>query len=252
MRCAALVRPLVPAPRPSIAGAVSDLMSDRKPCSLAVPTVVGASAAISDSATNARINCRCPLPLRKLAFSLVHTEFIGTRFLRRKIVGRCCNPVNHRGLHRSENGREAIADVGSAAPKTFRSRRTAPGGPPISRPLSCRRPSCPHWTIGWRQTPLPELPVSHTGQKFLRSRSALPVTADACHDRADADRPDALAAHDFGRNVRGLPLLNSGLIPEVPFSQFLFTSLGYDQYRPVRRALSFRIYLPGVSLFLLL
>src|SRR6266705_173864 len=96
MRCAALVRPLVPAPRPSIAGAVSDLISVRKSCSLAVPTVVGASAAISDSATNARINWRCPLPLRKTAFSF-QTEFIGTRFLRRKIVGRCCNPVNHRG-----------------------------------------------------------------------------------------------------------------------------------------------------------
>src|SRR5437764_14264734 len=63
-----------------------------------------------------------------------------------KIVGRCCNPVNHRGLHRSENGREAIADVGSAAPKTFRSRRTAgwssdfrsppdpsPAGDPLAR-----------------------------------------------------------------------------------------------------------------------
>src|SRR5437660_8230586 len=96
LRCAALVRPLVPAPRPSIAGAVSDLMSVRKPCSLAVPTVVGVSAAISDSATNARINWRCPLPLPKSAFSF-QTEFIGTRFLRRKIVGRCCNPVNHRG-----------------------------------------------------------------------------------------------------------------------------------------------------------
>src|SRR2546427_12182406 len=99
MRCAALVRPLVPAPRPSIAGAVSDLMSVRKPCSLAVPTVVGVSAAaISDRATNARINWRCPLPLRKLAFLLVQRQFIGTRFFRRKNLGRFFKPVNHRRL----------------------------------------------------------------------------------------------------------------------------------------------------------
>src|SRR6266513_1057053 len=218
MRCAALVRPLVPAPRPSIAGAVSDLMSVRKPCSLAVPTVVGVSAAISDSATNARINWRCPLPLRKLAFSLVQTEFIGTRFLRRKIVGRCCNPVNHRGLHRPENGRGADGALDN------------------------------------RLVPNPVASIAGVAywQKCLRSGSALPARANVAIDRPDADRTDALAAHDLGRSFRPLSLLNSGLIPQVPFPQFLFTALGYDQYRPVRRLLSFRIYLPGVSLFLLL
>src|SRR5256885_69923 len=53
------------------------------------------------------------------------------------------------------------------------------------------------------------------------SRERAPSTCECAIDRSDA-----LAAHHLGRRVRGLSLLNSGLIPQVPFPQFLFTFLG--------------------------
>src|SRR6266513_3989355 len=117
-----------------------------------------------------------------------------------------------------------------------------------------RRPSGAEGALDNRLVPNPVASIAGVAywQKCLRSGSALPARANVAIDRPDADRTDALAAHDLGRSFRGLSLLNSGLIPQVPFPQFLFTSLGYDQYRPVRRLLSFRIYLQGVSLFLLL
>src|SRR5439155_3613129 len=194
MRCAALVRPLVPAPRPSIAGAVSDLMSVRKPCSLAVPTVVGVSAAISDSATNARINWRCPLPLRKSAFSF-QTEFIGTRFLRRKIVGRCCNPVNHRGSAAILEwpGGDGGGMVGCSADHGE------------SKDLPATR-----WpALDDRLAPNPVAGIGGVAYLAEVSRERAPSTCECAIDRSDA-----LAAHHLGRRVRGLSLLNSGLIPQ--------------------------------------
>src|SRR6202165_3587199 len=94
MTCAALVRPLAPSPRPSISGAVSVLTSVRKRCWSAVPTVVGVSAATSESAKIARIARAGAQLLRKPRCSLVQAEFINTRSPREKIVGRCANPVN--------------------------------------------------------------------------------------------------------------------------------------------------------------
>src|SRR6266571_3240323 len=114
-----------------------------------------------------------------------------------------------------------MADTWSAAPKTIGSRRTAGWSSPdnrfSSRLTHLRRSAGPHWTIGWCQTPVAGIAGVAYCEKCLRSGSAL-------HARANVaiDRPDALAAHDLGRSVRGLSLLNSGLIPQVPFSQFLF------------------------------
>src|SRR6267154_714222 len=134
-----------------------------------------------------------------------------------------------------------------------RSRRTAGRSSPDNR-FSYSSPAT-RWPIGQSagaKPPLPVLPMWHSWRSFSESGSALPARANVAIDRPDADRTGALAAHDLDRSFRGLSLLDSGLIPQVPFPQFLFTSLGYQQYRAVRRALSFRIYLPGVSLFLLL
>src|SRR6266478_3910958 len=145
-----------------------------------------------------------------------------------------------------------MADRWSAAPKAIGA-EGPPGGPHPTTDFRThlRRPAGP---LDNRLAPNPCCRYCRcgiVGRSFSESGSALPARAYVAIDRPDADRTGALAAHDLDRSFRGLSLLDSGLIPQVPFPQFLFTSLGYQQYRPVRRALSFRIYLPGVSLFLL-
>ena len=74
-----------------------------------------------------------------------------------------------------------MADTWSAAPKTIGSRRTAAWSSPdnrfSSRLTHLRRSAGPHWTIGWCQTPLPVLPVWHTG------RSVFEAGALSLHER---------------------------------------------------------------------
>src|SRR6267142_4140099 len=68
----------------------------------------------------------------------------------------------------------------------------------------------------------------------------------------DTHRNDVLGAHDFGRSLRGVSLHNSGIIPQVPSPQYLFTVLSHDQHGAVCNSPFFRPRLQRVRLFLLL